>query len=209
MWWFWYLFAAAIFFALTAIYFSFRYEKKTDETTRQKKEIDRRVFELSLLQSIADKIGYSLNIEAISETIALTVENLFDLSTVSYAIRDGNKIKLKTFTKEPVAAPYLSQLSKIVCDGMVSIDPSLASHALEENVVTADNKKSGPFDHLISQEALEALPQSFFNIPIILDSKLIGMINISSNKKVEYQKDDVALLVKIVEISQNANPVPS
>ena len=201
----WYLLGANIFFVLIAIYFSFRYERKTDETTRQKREIERRVFELSLLQSITDKIGYSLNIENIAETIAVTVENLFDLSTVSYAIREGNTIRLKTITKEPVAAPYLADLTKIICDGMASIDSNLSNRIVVQNIVTAapEGNKDHSFDKVISQKALEAAPQSYFNIPMVLDNKLAGMINISSARKVEYHNDDIVLLVKIVETAQN------
>lgn len=205
----WYFVAADIFFAFVAVYFSFRYEKKTDQVGRQQKEINRRVFELSLLQSITEKIGYSLNLENISETIALTVENLFELTTVSYAIRQDGTVKLKTFAKEPVAAPYIDQVSKMMMAGMASIEPGIVGNKVESVVVNVASDRplsdmGKPFDTVVSQNALQSMPQSFFNIPLILDNKLIGMINVSSIKKITYSDEDTALLFKIVNTAQNA-----
>ncbi len=201
----WLYLTAVIVFAAIAAFFSYRYEKKAGKVTSQDREITRKVFELSLLQEITNKIGYSLNIENIAETIALTVENLFDLSTVSYAIKEDGKIRIKTYTKEPVAAPYLSQLSKIIIAGMSSIDQGVNSLKTAETLVdfAGKNPNVNPGD-TVSQDALNASPQTFFNIPLIINNKLVGMINISSKKKIKYPDEDTALLFKIVDTAQEA-----
>lgn len=201
----WLYLTAVIVFAVIAAYFSYRYEKKSGRVTSQDHEIARKVFELSLLQDITKKIGYSLNIENIAETIALTAENLFDLSTVSYAIKDSNKLRIKTYTKEPVASPYLSQLSKLIVAGMSSIETGINTYRTEETLVDFASKNTpiSPAD-AVSQDSLNASPQSFFNIPLIIDKRLIGMINISSKKKIKYHDEDTALLFKIVDTAQEA-----
>src|SRR5687768_4970197 len=102
----WVYVATAVFFALVAIYFSWRYEEKARKVELQKKEIARKIFELQLLKTITDEIGYSLNLETVSETIALTIENIMDLTTVSYAIIEPSKICIKTYPKEPVPSKY-------------------------------------------------------------------------------------------------------
>ena len=98
----WFFIGSFVFFALVAIYFSFRYDHESAKVAKQKKEIAHKVFELALLKSINDEIGYSLNLETVSETIALTIENVMDVSTVSYAIVEPTKVCVKTFPKEPV-----------------------------------------------------------------------------------------------------------
>ncbi|HVZ11999.1 MAG TPA: GAF domain-containing sensor histidine kinase [Patescibacteria group bacterium] len=193
----WFYVLTNVFFAVVAIYFSYRYEKKTEQVERQKKEIARRMFELSLLQSIADRIGYSLNLESISETIALTAENIFELSTVSYGVVKHRNISIKTFKKEPVDGLYIEKLTKIIKDAMNESDP--ATRDLPIEMIEAESKPVAASDQFAS-----AVPQTYFNIPMMVSGKLVGMINISSRNHIKYDDGDIDFLNKIVTSAQNA-----
>ncbi len=192
----WIYIGSGVFFALVAIYFSYRYEKVSEKVAIQKKEIARRVFELQLLKTITEEIGYSLNIETVSETIALTIENVMDLSTVSYAIVEPSKIIVKTFPKEPVSSQYFTEVAKLIMGAMTSINPALSTLPCDQ--VVADTTKN------FSENVVNATPKSYFNIPFFLDNLLVGMISISSTKEVKYDDTDMELLFKIVETGQNA-----
>lgn len=196
------LVVTAIFFACLAIYFSFMDEQKEKKYKITERENKRQVFELSLLSSITEKIGYSLNLESVAEIIALTAENLFDISTVSYAIRTGSKVKVKTITREAVGPQYLDEVSKIIAVSMTSIDSTVVSQNIENIPMSTVSDK--PYDTLVSQQTLSALPVTYVNFPLIINNKLAGMINISSKKKVNYDESDVALLHKVIDTAQKA-----
>lgn len=179
-------------FAAIATYFSYREEKKTKEIRDQQKEIQRRIYELNLLSEITEKIGYSLNIENIAETIAISVENLFDLSTVSYAIIDRDKaIRIKTFIKEDVGLSYTQAVSKIIFDSISGLDEKLKDYQVSEAV--NKNVSQGKVDTYF-----DTMPLSYFNIPLVVDNAFVGMINISSRYRGVYQDQDMSLLYKII-----------
>lgn len=193
-------------FSALAVYFSWRFEKKSEEMARSQGETKRKFYELSLLSQITEKIGYSLNVESVAETIAQTAENLFDVSTVSYAIIEPDaRIRLKTFNKEPVGAPYKQELSKIVSTVLSSIDSNLTNYRIDEapqDYTLSDTNTH--FDIASSQTTVESLPKSYFNIPLVLDNKLLGLINFSSKKKMTYPDEDVTLIYKVVDSAQRA-----
>lgn len=191
----WIFVAADIFFALVAIYFSFRYEHENAKVKAQQKEIERRVFELQLIKSIADEIGYSLNLERVLEIIALTVQNVMELSTVSYAIIEPSKVVVKTFPKEPVSSAYFTEVATLIMGALTSLNPGLSTLPTDQEV-SNNQAETG-------KNILESRPQSYFNVPIFLDKNLVGMIAISNSKKIKYDDLDMQLLFKLVETGQN------
>jgi signal transduction histidine kinase len=195
----WVFFAATVLFGLIAVYFSYKAEtrgvKKDDAKDRDAK---RQLYELQVVSALIDKIGYTLNTETVAETIAKTVEDLFELSTVSYAvIADNNTIRMKTFIKENVGDKYVGYLKDIMLTAICQIDDKCSRYTIfkEPNESLPQSDKYAYFD---------AIPQSYFNIPMIVDNKLIGMINISSKKKGVYQDADMSLLYQIINKADRA-----
>lgn len=198
----WLFFATTVFFGLIAVYYSYKSEKKTGVSAGREgkgtdRDLQRQLYEVKILSEITDKIGYSLNIQTVAETVAETVENIFDLSTVSYAVCkfDSDKLVMKTFIKENVGAKYVGWLKGIMLTAIGEIDPKIAKYEVvqEPNAILPQSDRYTYFD---------AIPQSYFNIPMIVNNQLIGMINISSQKKGIYQDADMSLLYKIVNKAQ-------
>ena len=192
-----------IFAVLTGLFF-FRVTRKAKQIREQEKELQRKLYESNLLREITEKIGYSLNIEAISETIALTVRSVFDLSTVSYAIKgedlpapQGKTIVIKTFLRENVTLSYTQEVSRIIFSAMKAIEADIANY----QVTQAPNK---PLLESYSDTYFDAVPLSYFNIPLVVENEFVGMINISSRKKGIYQDQDMSMLYKIVNSAQKA-----
>lgn len=214
------------FFALTSVllaalsaFLFYNGRKKLEDIGKKDREIERKAFELALLNEIAEKIGYSLNIEAVVETIAVSVQNLFELSTVSYALKDKDKtIRVKTFKKENIFNAYLSEVSKIIFNAMGEIDPKFRTYKILEypseflprtaishsssNVLT--EKSARGLSEVNRQLYFDTVPLAYFNVPLVINNELVGMINISSRKKGVYQEADMTLLYKIVNTAQKA-----
>lgn len=187
-------------FALLSVYFSFREDKRKNQLKKQEKELQRKLYEAHLLNQITEKIGYSLNIETISETIALSVQNLFELSTVSYAIHEADSILIKTFKKENVPEDFCQKVSETIINAMSQIDPLIKSLGVENKIASFTERDSS----LRFDANQNLLPQSYFNIPLVVDNRFVGMINISSAKKGIYQDADMSLLYKIVNSAEQA-----
>ena len=195
----WFFALTTVLFAAAAIYFSYKEEKAVRDSKINKKEIDRKIYELNILRNITEKVGYSLNVESIAETISLTCENLFDLSTVSYAIISDKTIKIRTFPKENVSNDFIHAVSKIITDSLCTIDAELTNYKIEDVPVDIKSITSEPIDIVII-----STPLSYFNIPLVVNNKLVGMINVASRKKDVYQDADMSLLYKIINTAQVA-----
>ena len=216
----------SIIFALVAVVFSFREERLKGDLKKQKEEMDRKVYELLVINNISEKIGYSLNIESIAQTIALSVEQLFSLSTVSYALIKEGKIKIENLAKDAVGEDYLDEISNIIISSLIAIDGSIKELPIEKSNSSINRDINTSFDavrsHSSSQESSDypkessaypqerpqsypqERPQSYFNIPLVVNNSLVGMINISSKKKNIYQEEDMSIIYKIVNTSQIA-----
>lgn len=192
-----FFFLTTLLFAGLATYFAFRYDRKISENTANEKEVARRVFELGLLSDITQKVGYSLNTESVAARIAEAVENLFELSTVSYAIvnEKSREIIIKTYRKENVNLAYTQSVSGIVFTAISSIEPKFSSYQMTEAPVKNDAQVD-------SSIPIDGVPVSYFNIPLVIDNEIRGMINISSRKKGVYQDSDMSLLYKLVNTAQ-------
>lgn len=153
---------------------------------KQKRELERRLYEIWVLNSLIDRIGYSLTASDFAETIVNTVGHLFSLSSVSYAILDGERIILKTYIKEAVGPGFVQEVRKIMLSSIFAIQARANAYPVVERL-------SGFF----TQEETHR-PRSYFNLPLFIHKQFIGLLNISSKTQGVYQEKDMALLYKIV-----------
>jgi signal transduction histidine kinase len=195
------LFASLILFGSLAIIFSFLWEQNRKKLKEIEKELTRQLYELNILRDLNDKIGYSLKTRDIARNIALTSEKFFPLKTASYAVVQDAQIIFESFTKGNVSEKYAQEVKKIVFESIYTLDDTLKhfsvteipSQVLKENELLVDNNTSS-----------DMVPKSYFNIPLVLNNKLVGIISITSPKEKVYQDKDMSLLYKIVNQAQLA-----
>lgn len=195
------LFVSLILFGSLAIVFSFLWEKNRKKLSDTQAELGRQLYELSILRDLNDKIGYSLKTRDIARTIALTSERLFPMKTASYAVVEDGRIVFQSFIKGNASSEYMEKAKKIVLDSMYALDESLIhfniSHELPQ--ITPDNEVLSN-----SSKSFDISPRSYFNIPLVLNNKFVGIISITSPKEKVYQDKDMSLLYKIVNQTQVA-----
>lgn len=185
---------------LTTVYLYYRLKNTKEELLIREKEYSQQLFELTILKEISDKIGYTVKIKDVALTLAETIQKLFHVTSVSFALLDGDHLELTTLTKEKVGTKYLSEVKEIVFQSVYEIDETLRGKPIAE-------KSSG--EHIAKSESLldglidnDALPKSYFNIPLVLNNRFLGIINISSSKEKAYQDEDMSLLYKIINQAQ-------
>lgn len=194
------LFSALILFGGLAILFSFLWERNRKKLKETERELGRQLYELEILHDLNDKIGYSLKTRDIARNITLTSEKLFPLKTASYAVVEDAQIYFESFVKDTVSEEYMKQVKSIIFNSMYTLDESLKHFRITElpsqklsNDIQSNNDKS-----------FDIVPKSYFNIPLVLNNKFVGVISITSPKEKVYQDKDMSLLYKIVNQSQLA-----
>lgn len=188
---------------LAAVYFFFELKNTREKYNKEKKEKTRELFELTILSDLSEKIGYSLSSRDIASTIAATVEKLFQVTSVSYAIVEAEHIELVTTTHENVGPTYIHGVKELVLQGVYGIDESLKRLPVIEKAkgVHIDTQAELLSDTVIQNDAL---PQSYFNIPLVLNNRFTGIISITSKISQAYQEEDMSMMYKIVNKAQLA-----
>lgn len=188
---------------LTCVYLYFELKNTREKYAKEQKENARKLFELTILDEVSDKIGYSLSSKDIAATIAATAEKLFQVSAVSYGIVESDGVEVTTITHENVGPHYISGVKDIVLQSIYSIDDSLRKKPVSHY---SKGVHIDPQAELLVDTAIQydAQPLSYFNIPLVLNNRFTGMINITSKYPQAYQEEDMSMLYKIVNKAQLA-----
>ncbi|HYM65595.1 MAG TPA: ATP-binding protein [Candidatus Sulfotelmatobacter sp.] len=151
-----------------------------------------RLYQISILKEVQDRMGYSLDIEKIADVITGSLKHLFRYSsTSSMVIKDG-KILFKTYVEEGVSSSFIKEVKKSMIASLEALTKNLPLH-IDEQVsgIPLDEAKTIPIG-------------SFFNIPLIVGDNVVGLINVSSVNKSLYNEEEITILYQIVAQASNA-----
>lgn len=190
-----FLFIGFLVMLLLVVYFSFELKNEKAKHLAAEKENQRKLFELSVLSEISDKIGYSLSSKDIASTIAATSVKLFPVSAVTYATIENDHIEIITVAHERVGSKHITGAKDILVTGIYAIDESLKTRSISHKIGGIPAVDLGPTD---------IPPVSYFNVPLVLNNRFTGMITITSNTPHAYQEEDMSMLYKIVNRAQLA-----
>lgn len=179
--------------AITYLYFELKNTK--EKYLKIQKEHEHRLFELTLLNEISDKIGYSLSSKDIASTIASTAEKIFPVTAISYAIIENDHIELTTVAHENLSSKFTEGVKTIMLTGIYNIDESLKRRAVSHKIAGITSSIDAP---------VESIPSSYFNVPLVLNNRFTGIITITSKEAHAYQEEDMSMLYKIVNRAQLA-----
>ncbi len=188
---------------LASTYLYFELKTAREKYKKERKENAQKLFELSILNEVSDKIGYSLSSKDIAATIAATAEKIFPVSAVSYGIIQNDHIEVTTITHENVGPHYISGVKDIVLQGIYTVDDQLKNLPISHY---AKGAHIDPQAELLVDSTMryDAKPVSYFNIPLVLNNRFTGIINITSKNEHAYQEEDMSMLYKIVNRAQFA-----
>ncbi len=168
-------------------------QRKLRIEIEEREEIEKqRLYQISILKQIQDRIGYSLDIDKIIEVITGSLKHLFPYSTASSMIIKDDRVIFKSFVEENINSFFIIQVKKNMLASLRALRADLPEK-VEESTGGA------PLD-----ETKTDTPSSYFNIPLIVDNKVIGLINVSSKDKNLYKESEVTILYQIVEQAASA-----
>lgn len=185
-------FSLMFLFGILAVALSIKEERTRKKLLDQDKLQKQKIFEISILKEIQDRIGYSLDVEEVIDVITASLKKLFPYSTASSAVLKQNKIVFKTYIEEQISHKFLEESKKSMLASLSAL-LTVLPQKIEESVVGLpldDNNNLGV--------------SSFFHIPLVVNNKVVGLINISSTKPELYKEDEMTILYQITSQASQA-----
>lgn len=182
-----------IIFGIIAIYLSIK-EENTQKRLVEREDIQKqRLFEIAILREIQERIGYELDIEKVAEVITGSLTNIFSYSTTSSLVIKDDKLIFKTYAEEKISHNFIEQVKRTVQASLAALSDKPLPQTMEE--ITSG----------IMLDDTNTLPVgSFFNIPLIIDNEVAGVINISSTTPGLYKEDQMTILYQITNLASSA-----
>ncbi|MBX4187072.1 MAG: GAF domain-containing protein [Candidatus Doudnabacteria bacterium] len=158
-------------------------------------EMQRRMYEVSILKELGERIGYSLNVQKIVDVVTSSLRKLLSYSTVSYLILgEEGRVIFHCIVEESINKKFIDDVEK----GMIAALSALTSREIKiENV---DESVSGT----ITDESNKSGIKSFFNIPVVINDQPVGLLNVSSTKVGLYKEEEMMILYTIMHQASTA-----
>ncbi|MBI5798431.1 MAG: GAF domain-containing protein [Candidatus Yonathbacteria bacterium] len=157
-------------------------------------EMKRRLYELAILKEIADRTGYSLNIQKILDVIAGSLNQFLEYSVVSYMLLEPSKVVFKADIERSVSTQFIKEIRARMLSALSALlGRDLAGADVEETITGA-----------IMMDAIEEPVQSYFNIPLVIGGELVGVLTVSHTKAGLYKESEMEILYKIVNQASQA-----
>lgn len=184
---------ATLIFGSTAIIFSFKEEKTKKLLKSQEQTQKQKLYETEVLREIQERIGYELDIEKIIDVITGSLRNLFTYSTASSLLLKEDKLVFKTYLEEKVSRVFIEHVKQAMLASLSAILGKPPMLSVEESIagVVLDEQNTLP-------------PASFFHIPLIVSDKVVGLINVSSQKPGLYKESEMTILYQITSQAASA-----
>lgn len=173
-----------------------KFERELESGRARQVELAQKVYETAVLKEIGDRIGYSLNGAKIVEIISGSLGKLLPYSAVSYIILDSKegKVRFACNVSETVSSNFVREVKTkmLAAVGEMNQEPLVDSQV--------DEAISGA----ILDDSLSDPVGSFFNLPIIISGKLVGLINVSSRLPGQYSERNTEVLYRIAKSASEA-----
>lgn len=177
------------------IYSSTRERKYLKHGADQSMVLQQRVYQAQVLKEINDRIGYSLDTNKIVEIITSSLGNLLEYDTVSYLVlEDSGKVLFKCHVENTVGHEFIEQVKhKMLLAYSAVLNRDIKPEKIDESITGN-----------ILDDSLNYKVASFFNLPVVISSKLIGIITVASRLPGKYGENQASILYAITNQAATA-----
>lgn len=155
---------------------------------KDREEIKSRMYELSILKEVGDRIEYSLSLENITDVIISSLSRFIDYSTAGYMLLSADKILFKVELKNSTSKNFIDDVKERMKDSLsLLLDKEIQDDEIEDTVARD-----------LSNEKKNNRVSSFFNIPLVVGGNVMGILTIAHTTPGLYKEDEMTLLYKIV-----------
>ena len=187
---------AAVFSVIVLIIFWFEYRRVRSRLLKREEQMKHRMYELSILREIGERIGYSLNVHKIVDVITGSLGRLLPYSSVAYMLPDEDgRIFFNISLAEAVNKHFVTE----VRTRMLKAFAVLFGKNYTE--VDVDESVSGAVTDPTNTDKV----QSSFNVPIVINGRPAGILTVASTESGLYHtSEEVEILYTIVNQASDA-----
>lgn len=179
---------------LVVVFVYFQYRRLCSALADRGKNMSQRMYELAVLKELGDRIGYSLDVQKVVDIITGSLSQFIDYSAVAYMLIDQDRVTSKVHLEESVSKEFVDEVRERMLSSLSALlDKDLSENELEETLsgaIVIDERK----DPVLS----------FFNIPLVISEKVVGVLTVANTKAGLYKEDEMTILYKIVNQASQA-----
>ncbi len=177
------------------VYSSTRERRYLRAAAGQSLELQQKVYQAQVLKEIGERIGYSLDTAKIVDIITSSLGNLLEYDAVSYMVlgEDG-RVVFKCHVEKTVNHDFIEEVKhKMLMSYEAILNKQIKPKSVDESITGN-----------ILDDNLKASVESFFNLPVVISQKLVGLINVASKDKGRYGEDQASILYTITNQADTA-----
>ncbi len=177
------------------IYSSIKERRLLSDKAGRSLELQQKVYQAQVLKEISERIGYSLDTNKIVDIITSSLGNLLEYDTVSYMVlEESGRVVFKCHVENTVNHVFLDQVKeKMMLSYGAILNKTVEAKKLDESVTGN-----------ILDDNLKVKVESFFNLPVVISGKLVGLITVASSDKGRYGDEQASILYAITNQAATA-----
>ncbi len=148
----------------------------------------RKMYEIAISKDLGEKIGYSFDIKRVIDVVTGSLHQFIEYATVSYMLIEEENVSFNVRLEKAVDKNFIYEVRERM---KTSLETLLAKEINDQDI---KEKVSG----VIVLEDESHKIGSFFNIPLVIDEKVVGLLTVAHIKKGLYKEEDITILYKIV-----------
>lgn len=190
------IFWAAIFSLLVLVGAMIEFHRLYARLLDREEQMHRRMYELSILRELGERIGYSLNVQKIVDIISSSLGTLLPYSMVVYMLpAENGRLLYHVNLAEPVSKAFIAEARNRM---LTSFSALLGKNYTENDI---DETVTG----MVTDPTNTAKVESFFNIPIVINNRPAGIFTVVSTKQGHYKTSrEVEILYTIMNQASEA-----
>lgn len=173
-----------------------KYAVEVKNSKAREEEFRRKMYEAEVLKEIGDRIGYSLDAAKIVEIISGSLGKLLPHSAICHMLFDEkeDKVNFSCSVNEPVSALFIKDVrEKMIISSKEIMQKPIVESEISESIAGA-----------VLDDKMQGFVKSYFNLPIVISQKLVGMINVSSIQADLYDRTNTEFLFTIAKNAASA-----
>lgn len=171
-----------------------RWRQAEAHLQKRSAELEARLYEIAILKELGERIGYSLNIRKIVEVITGSLAQFIDYTAVSSLLIEQHKAFFHCHLEASVDKTFIDTVKarmKAALEALTS-EP-LDAFRWEETLTGA-----------ILLESVSSPVRSYFNIPLVIRDRTVGVLTVANTKPGLYQEDEMTILYKLTSQASQA-----
>lgn len=181
---------ATIIFGLCSVLLSLENDKLKEDFLEVKKREEDRIYKLSVIKEIQEKIAYTTDPERVVDIIMAYLRNFFNYSAASSMVVKDTHVVFKIYAEEKIGFNYIKKVEESMLSSFEKLVGKLP--------LKIDKKIYGiPIDN-----AVESVYSSSFHLPLIANNKVLALIHLSSTRPNAYS--DMKDLHELIDAAQSA-----